>query len=268
MPIQVTGFFTPQFEKERQTVDRVGFMQTVWVKRVRTEEFLSGPIPPQLWREDIRFTREEVELVDGVAVIRHFYDGLPSGATDPSGRAGINTLYEFDPSFDEVPIQAHHNFGGPDGSDDSLFKKYGGYYDGNGNLRWRPAESKSGKSSSRGLAPLGSPAQSVGGPGAVKSLQGVESYLRMGGVFRIVYAHRGEAMPSNLFFGVGTIQTPPSSNVLPTLPSSRNWLKGPPSARWRGNAWEITEEYILSGVGGWIKDIYDGRTESQAGQST
>lgn len=264
MPIQVTGLFTPDFEKERQTVDRIGFMQTVWRRTMTTEAFMGGQVQKVMLREEIRFMREEVEMVDGVAIVRHFYDGLPSGATDASGRAGINTLYEFDPSFDEVPIQAHHNFGGPDGDDGSLFKKYGGYYDGNGNLRWRPAQSKGG-STGRGFATLGSPAVSVGPAGSIKSLQGVESYLRMGGVYRIVYAHRGDAMPTNLFYGVGTIQTPPSSNKLPSLPSTRNWLKGPPSARWRGNAWEITEEYILSGVGGWIKDIYDGSTESKAG---
>lgn len=266
MPIQVTGLFAPDFEKERQTVDRIGFMQTVWRRTMTTEDFLRGGLQKLMEREEIRFMREEVEMVDGVAIVRHFYDGLPAGAADPSGRAGINILYEFDPSFDEVPIQAHHNFGGPDGEPTSLFKKYGGYYDGNGNLRWRPAAPKSG-GQTRGFASLGDKAVPVGGAGTIKSLQGVESYLRMGGVYRIVYAHRGDAMPANLFFGVGTIQQPPFSNKLPSLPSTRNWLKGPPSARWRGNAWEITEEYILSGVGGWIKDIYDGSTESKAGQA-
>lgn len=265
MPIQVHGEFTPNFEKERQTVDRIGFMQTVWRRTMTATAFMGGAPVREMMREGIRFIREEVEFVEGVAIVRHFYDGLLEGAADASGRAGINTLYEFDPSFDEVPIQAHHNFGGPDGDQDSLFKKYGGYYDGNGNLRWRPASPKGAAGTERGFARLGDAPVRVGGAGETNSLQGVESYLRMGGVFRIVYAHRGEAMPPGLFYGVGTIQTPPSSSKLPILPAQRNWLKGPPSARWRGNAWEITEEYILSGVGGWLKDVYDGRTESRAG---
>ena len=256
MPITLIGELETDFVKERHIQDRIGFLQLVYKKTMMATEFTAEPPEPEDTREGVVHVRSEVELSDGIAVVRHFYEGLPE-----DHRKDIK-VYEFDPSFDEVPIQAHPNFGGPDGEEESLFKKYGGYYDANGNFRFASRQPKAGSNRGGfGVAPLSQGPTAVGAAGEVKTLQGVESYMRMGGVWRVIYPHAGEFLPDGLFKQVGTVQEPLDSQKMPGLPSKRNWLKAPPSARWRGNAWEITEEYILSGVGGWIKDIYDGSTE-------
>lgn len=260
MPVAIHGQLDTDFIKERHIQDRIGFLQTVYRRTMLAENFNQNPPQPVEFRDEVVHVRSETEISDGVAVVRHFYEGLPS-----NHRKDIK-VYEFDPSFDEVPIQAHPNFGGPDGDSGSLFKKYGGYYDANGNFRFATRQPGAGSGSNRGfgrpeIAPLGTPAAPVGGGGDVKTLQGVESYMRMGGVWRVIYPHAGLNLPVGLFNGVGTVKQPLDGHRIPGLPPKRNWLKAPPSARWRGNAWEITEEFILSGVGGWIKDIYDGSTE-------
>lgn len=261
MPITIHGQLDADFVKERHIQDRIGFLQTVYRRTMLADAFINSPPAPVSSRDGVVHVRSEAELVDGLAIVRHFYEGLPN-EYNPNVK-----VYEFDPSFDEVPIQAHPNFGGPDGESSSLFKKYGGYYDANGNFRFA-AKTSSNQSSPRGFAQpdagggLRGGGGSVGG-GGVQSLEGVEAYLRMGGIWRVIYPYKGDTLPVGLFYGVGTItSTPKDGHRLPDLPAKRNWLKGPPTARWRGNAWEITEEFILSGVGGWIKDIYDGTTES------
>jgi hypothetical protein len=256
MPVALIGDLDTDFVKERHIQDRIGFLQLVYKRTMLASEFLANPPAVQEFRESVVHVRSEVEVSDGVAMVRHFYEGLP-----PDHRVDIK-VYEFDPSFDEVPIQAHPNFGGPDGDSNSLFKKYGGYYDANGNFRFATRQPQGGDTRGGfGVAPLSQGSTPVGGAGEVKTLQGVESYMRMGGVWRVIYPYAGQNLPNGLFRKVGTVQEPLDSDRIPGLPSKRNWLKGPPSARWRGNAWEITEEYILSGVGGWVRDIYDGSTE-------
>lgn len=256
MPVALIGDLDTDFVKERHIQDRIGFLQLVYKRTMLASEFLTNPPAVIEYRESVVHVRSEVEVSDGVAMVRHFYEGLPQ-----DHRKDIK-VYEFDPSFDEVPIQAHPNFGGPDGDDNSLFKKYGGYYDANGNFRFATRQPQGGDPRGGfGVAPLSQGPTPVGGAGDVKSLQGVESYMRMGGVWRVIYPFAGENLPDGLFNKVGTVVQPLDAYRMPGLPAKRNWLKGPPSARWRGNAWEITEEFILSGVGGWISDIYDGSTE-------
>jgi hypothetical protein len=263
MPLKTHGDWANQQEVvERFSRDRLGFLVFSVRRLMHMEEFMrsGAPAPTERTRFTVPHVRTEVDGADGYVAVRYIYEGL---AEDFST---TEKVYEFDPSFDEVPIQAHPNFGGPDGDANTLYKKYGGSYDANGNFRFAPAPQSNG-SGGGGLS-LGSKdrIQLTGGPGAlssggnVKSLEGVSSYLRMGGVWRIIYAWREQTLP-NIFSGVGTVRVPPDLGRLGNVPPSRNWLKGPPSARWRGNAWEITEEYILSGLGGWVKDIYDGSTE-------
>ena len=42
----------------------------------------------------------------------------------------------------------------------------------------------------------------------------------------------------------------------PNLPGDRDWLKRSLRASWRGNCWDITEEWLASGRYKWNRDIY------------
>ena len=88
-------------------------------------------------------------------------------------------------------------------------------------------------------------------------LFGVEHWLVVGAVFRKTYA--AKTIPSTLLRGIGTIiDKPPGIEQfkIPSAAKKRNWLKMAPKIKRKGNAVEITEEYMLSGPNGWIADIY------------
>ena len=88
-------------------------------------------------------------------------------------------------------------------------------------------------------------------------LFGVEHWLVIGAVFRKTYA--AKTIPATLLHGIGTIiDKPPGIEQfkIPSAAKKRNWLKMAPKIKRKGNAVEITEEYMLSGPNGWIQDIY------------
>jgi hypothetical protein len=254
----------PSMVLERVTRDRLDFIIVALRSYRKLRDIVDTiPTPPQSHYYDVPHARSEIEVLDGHAIVRHIYEGLMQSHSPDK------KVYEFVPSFDEVPIQSHPNF-------DGLRDKYGGYFDANGNFRW-PSQKRErragqqggfaqmGQSSAGRRLTGGGPERGVEGPlgaGEVRSMQGVDAFLRMGGTYRISYAIRQESLPASLFQGVGTVSSnPPDSFRLPGIPRGRNWLKGPPTARYRGNAWDVTEEYIMSGLGGWNKDVYDGSTE-------
>ncbi len=219
--------------------DRLGFIGASWIQLKRASEIKQSiPSAPFTKFLNVPHTRTDVSAQDGVATISWIYEGL---AEEPRGTDAW--IFEFEPSFDEVPIQAHPNF-------DYLFKTYGGKIV-NGQLEWSPmTEAAAQGSGLNSSAPLNSR----------NPMEGVEGFLRMGGVWRVIYAKL--ALPGNLFQGVGSIVgAVPEGRRLPALPAGRNWMKAPPRCRWRGNAWEVTEEYILSGIGGHNRVVYDGKTE-------
>ena len=53
---------------------------------------------------------------------------------------------------------------------------------------------------------------------------------------------------------------------IPSAAKKRNWLKLAPKIKRRGNAAEITEEYMLSGPNGWLSDVY-GQAQLEGGSS-
>ena len=68
-----------------------------------------------------------------------------------------------------------------------------------------------------------------------------------------------KTIPSGLLKGIGTIVAKPpgiDQFKIPSAAKKRNWLKLAPKIKRRGNAVEITEEYMLSGPNGWISDVY------------
>lgn len=68
--------------------------------------------------------------------------------------------------------------------------------------------------------------------------------------------------PSDLLDRLGKIASPRTNGRItpPKTPRLRNWLKRSVKASWRGNVWSVTESYLLSGDGGFIRDIYGANT--------
>ena len=62
--------------------------------------------------------------------------------------------------------------------------------------------------------------------------------------------------PKDLLTAVGCIDKPTGKIEPPSLPGDRDWLKRSLRAAWRGNTWEITEEWLASGRYKWNRDIY------------
>lgn len=56
---------------------------------------------------------------------------------------------------------------------------------------------------------------------------------------------------------IGKIDTPPPSNVLPTVASPRNWLLFACNASQVGGGIKVDKKWRLSGPRGWDEDIYD-----------
>ena len=91
--------------------------------------------------------------------------------------------------------------------------------------------------------------------GSANPLYGVDSYLTTGCVWRRTYASYD--FPEAAVAALGKIDVPVDGIAkLPPTPSPRNWLKTSCRASWRGNIWQITEEWTLSGDRGWDKNIY------------
>ena len=94
---------------------------------------------------------------------------------------------------------------------------------------------------------------------------GVDNWLVVGAVFRKTYAARH--IPSGILRGIGTVvDKPPGIErfKIPGTAKKRNWLKMAPKLKRKGNAVEITEEYMLSGPNGWLRDVY-GQAQLEGG---
>ncbi len=84
-------------------------------------------------------------------------------------------------------------------------------------------------------------------------LGGVRGYLAPASVVRVsFYSHEANTGLSDL----GERKSPPFLGFI-TVGGSRNWLKTNWSRRDYGLIYQITEEYTLSGKGGWNSLIYD-----------
>lgn len=158
------------------------------------------------------------------------YEGLPEGVDE-----GDEEI-DFDPSFSEEPIASH-----PKWLD--LKKRYGGEIEDNGKVKWPETIETS---TYNGLAAAST--KEVKNP-----MLGVETYLALKVTFRRTYSVR--KLPTDLLDGIGEI-VEKLPDGFPT-PEGRNWLKLPPKVSQRGNSYKISEELLLSPVGGtWPRGVY------------
>jgi hypothetical protein len=87
------------------------------------------------------------------------------------------------------------------------------------------------------------------------TLYGIVDWVDFGAIWRKTYLVGGSGSLPELS-SIGTIDEPPGP--VPNVDGDRNWLKVGAKARGRGNVWEVTEEWMLSGRGGWQSAIYRG----------
>lgn len=93
------------------------------------------------------------------------------------------------------------------------------------------------------------------GAGTPNPFYGQESYLVAGCVWRRTFA--AVAFPSSILRALGKIDTPAGGKAQPPHTSGkRNWLKTSVRASWKGNIWQITEEWTLSDDNGWNPVTY------------
>ena len=166
-------------------------------------------------------------------VVLHF-EGVPAEYNNDD-----NVTFELDASMNEDPIQTHPYF-------DALKVRY----------RWDAVKEQF----SETLSASGGQQTALSGSSQKtrkNPLFGVENWLVVGAVFRKTYS--AKTIPSGLLRGIGTIvDKPPGIEQfkIPSAAKKRNWLKLAPKIKRKGNAVEITEEYMLSGPNGWIRDVY------------
>ena len=184
------------------------------------------PLVSRAFRQD-ETGRYEVHLL---------YEGLAEESKTQQEEA--NT-FELDVSMAESPIQEHPNF-------TKLKEKFG----------WDPAEKTFPEQLPQGTG--GEKALSKGGSkDTANPLHGVQNFLDASATFRITYAARH--VPGHVLEGIGTVVNRPpfiGSFQLPEAVKKRNWLKLAPKIVKRGNAIQITEEYLLSGRRKFSKEIY------------
>jgi hypothetical protein len=163
--------------------------------------------------------RQFRETENGGFEVSLTYEGLENDPSDDQAD------FELDVSMQDDPIQTHRSFA-------ALKALYG----------WDVAEER---------FPEKDPNQQP------SPAYGAESYLAVGAVFRITTTRR--TIPGSVLKGIGTITAAPPGIAqfqIPNADGQRNWLKSAPKIKRKGNAVNITEEYLLSGPKGWLPTIY------------
>lgn len=180
----------------------------------------------------------------GHGVTNHYFEGVPDGDLPDK------VAYEFQGSFNQEPITSHPLIG-------DLLKIYKGRLE-DGEIFW-DAKDPTQKSKRTGFNRRGARIEGI------NPMYGIQAYLAIGAVWSVTRLHRGSAIPSSILNRVGLIIDNPPGN--PPTPRGRNWLKMSPVGRTRGNVLEIADCYMLSGIGGWIHQIYNGSDLEQPGDA-
>ena len=177
-------------------------------------------------------------------VVLHF-EGLSNDAKENDDE---KVTFELDASMAEDPIQTHPFF-------DTLKSRYG----------WDTTKEEFAETLPDDSGQQSALSGSAGKKSKKNPLFGVDHWLVVGAVFRKTYAAR--IIPSSVLRGIGTVVSRPpgvEQFKIPSAAKKRDWLKLAPKIKRRGNAVEITEEYMLSGPNGWIRDVY-GQAQLEGG---
>lgn len=197
---------------------RICSFQMRWL--VASMEELDTFEPPSL-PLGLPITDRKGVLDNGDWILTLTHEGVRDGVE-------VEETFELDGSTSEEPIETLPDF-------QALAKKYKAVMDGDKLEGWSQTVTIDGK--------------------AVKNpLLGVTAYLATGAVWRRSFGTPD--FPDGLLKELGCIYTPTGAKSPPALPEGRTWLKRSLKAVWRGNIWQVTEEGLASGPGGWNRDIY------------
>ena len=176
------------------------------------------------------------------------YQGINGDGRSVTFKDRTNSIdYGFEPGFSQVPIQRHPDF-------QALQTTYGGWPDTDGQrVYWPPKYA--GSSGSGGLSTVGKQ--------DANPMFGVNDYFRTEGTYRFRYA--ALELPPKVLDGAGKVWLSGLPGQPPELVEKRNWLMLPVRYRRRGTIYDITEEYWLSGPGGWPTPVYGDIQSSGAG---
>ena len=235
-PLPTTGITGGISETGIATIDVPVFVETLLEALTAMPNL--GIVLPYRSRS---FTQEE----DGTFKVTLHFEGVTDEVSVDNEE---KVTFELDTSMAEDPIQTHPYF-------DTLKTRYG----------WDAAKEQFGETMPDATGQQ--TALSGGGKKTKKNpMFGVESWLVVGAIFRKTYA--AVVIPAGILRGIGTLtDRPPGIEQfrIPAAARKRNWLKLAPKIRRRGNAVEITEEYMLSGPNGWIRDVY-GTAQLEGGE--
>ncbi len=147
--------------------------------------------------------------------------------------------YQLDTSRRDVPVSVHPCIY-------EIEYQYDGWEDENGvhfERTYKPKAKRSG--STLGLR------KSAGTE--LNPMFGIDAFVDVGAVWRLttVQSRIPRGAPGRVVTVPPTIKHPPRLGV-----GFRNWMTMPVKARKRGLVYEITQEWLLSGRGGWNGDIY------------
>ena len=175
------------------------------------------------------------------------FQGINGDGKSVTFRDRSNSLdYGFEPGFAQVSIQRHPKF-------QTLLKDYEGWPDNDGqHVLWNPTIASTG--SGGGL--------SASSNTTANPMFGVNEFFQMEGTYRFRYASL--TLPGKILASSGMICTGLPGEP-PPLVEGRNWLMLPVQYRRRGPVFDITEQYWLSGRGGWPEPVYGGSDVKNSG---
>jgi hypothetical protein len=163
--------------------------------------------------------------------------------------------FEIEFTLEQAPIETHPDF-------QSLNDTYGPYD--SLNRTWPAIVTAA--SASKGLQKP----STKGGP-VTNPMYGVTSYLVPGCIYRVTYTN--DDIEADLLEGVGQIDTDPDdlgevygnfvavNSVVNQTAKDRRWLKMAPRVRQHGGCVTVSQEWMLGGPRGWLKQVYDTKSE-------
>jgi hypothetical protein len=183
----------------------------------------------------------DISVKNGIAEVSKTYQGGDSGAGSTTGSVDLS-IYEVVATAQEEPIATHPAFTGASGifSTSIVDASGGGITEGSG---------------SNGGAIFNADGGFVAfTKTATNGFTGVQSYLSPRVTYKRTYTQNSP--PSSDFTAkLAYIYSNPSGDQ-PTLASGRNWMLTGLTWKGSGNSYEVTEEYLASGINAWNNAIY------------
>lgn len=201
-----------------ENIDRLGFKRVVLEQKWYKNPETVHNGTAGITVSDLKLIRIDISADDGGwnGTTRWTYEGLVAKTHQDAMPTELTTRMA------ELPIEVHPHIA-------ELITKYEGLQGGMVRLRfpkWLKDKSKN-------------------------PLFGVDSYLDVRATYTRTFST--DEIPSAM---AATIEDPPGEDFKTVSTAEYNWLRMPTKARWRGTAWEVTEEWQRSGRGGWSPFLY------------